>query len=288
MENNDLPLVSVVIPCYNHEQFVQDSIQSVIDQTYLNIELIIIDDGSKDSSVEKIQQMIPTCEQRFTRFEFRSRPNKGLSATLNEALTWCGGKYYSAIASDDMMFPNKTEDQVSFLNGHADIVAIFGGVNIIDENNKSVGVWLRDEATYRFDDILLHKHELPAPTALVRLCAIKEAGGYKANLKIEDWYMWLKISQNSNIYYKNIIFCKYRRHGYNTSANFSLMHLERFKVLNEFRNSKDFDIACKNIEWINASEYLRVNCYKSFYLYFHILIKYPVFFMRKIIFKVLK
>ena len=96
MKENNQPLVSVVIPCYNHEQFVQDSIQSVIDQTYRNIELIIIDDGSKDGSVEKIQEMVDICEQRFTRFEFRSRPNKGLSSTLNEALEWCKGKYFSA------------------------------------------------------------------------------------------------------------------------------------------------------------------------------------------------
>ncbi len=101
--NKQKPLVSVVIPCYNHENFVQDSIQSVIDQTYQNIELIIIDDGSKDGSVEKIQEMIPACQERFVRFEFRHRPNKGLSATLNEALEWCEGEYYSPIASDDII-----------------------------------------------------------------------------------------------------------------------------------------------------------------------------------------
>lgn len=81
MNQSNQPLVSVVIPCYNHESFVQDSIQSVIDQPYQNIELIIIDDGSKDGSVEKIQEMIPACQERFVRFEFQYRPNKGLSAT---------------------------------------------------------------------------------------------------------------------------------------------------------------------------------------------------------------
>jgi len=86
LNQSNQPLVSVVIACYNHEFFVQDSIQSVIDQTYQNIELIIIDDGSKDGSVKKIQEMIPNCQQRFIRFEFRHRLNKGLSATLNEAL----------------------------------------------------------------------------------------------------------------------------------------------------------------------------------------------------------
>lgn len=81
-KNEDQPLVSVVIPCYNHEQFVQEAIQSVIDQDYTNIELLIIDDGSKDSSAEKIEKLIAVCKQRFNRFEFKSRANKGISATL--------------------------------------------------------------------------------------------------------------------------------------------------------------------------------------------------------------
>lgn len=63
MKLDSHPLVSIVIPCYNHENFVQECIQSVIDQTYQNIELIIIDDGSKDGSVEKIQEMILLAKQ---------------------------------------------------------------------------------------------------------------------------------------------------------------------------------------------------------------------------------
>lgn len=83
---NQKPLVSVVIPCYNHENYVQECIKSAIEQDYENIELIIIDDGSKDESVNKIQELVPGCEKRFCRFEFRTRPNKGLCKTLNEAL----------------------------------------------------------------------------------------------------------------------------------------------------------------------------------------------------------
>ena len=115
MKMHKQPLVSVVIPCYNHENFVQDCIKSVIDQTYENIELIIIDDGSKDGSVQKIQEMSAACQKRFTRFEFRYRPNKGLSETLNEALEWCEGLYLSPIASDDQMLKQKIQLQVNFL-----------------------------------------------------------------------------------------------------------------------------------------------------------------------------
>ncbi|HCJ6574862.1 TPA: glycosyltransferase family 2 protein, partial [Acinetobacter baumannii] len=117
---NEQPLVSIIIPCYNHANFVQDCIQSVIAQTYQNIELIIIDDGSKDETVEKIQKLVTQCTERFVKFEFRHRPNKGLSATLNEALEWCQGEYFSAIASDDMMLNDKIEIQIDFLKNSID------------------------------------------------------------------------------------------------------------------------------------------------------------------------
>ncbi len=68
-----LPLVTVVIPSYNHQNFVQDSIRSIIQQSYQNIELLVIDDGSSDQSIEKIKEMVEQCEERFVRFEFRYR-----------------------------------------------------------------------------------------------------------------------------------------------------------------------------------------------------------------------
>src|SRR5690554_4831249 len=151
------PLVSIVIPCYNHAQFVQESIQSVIEQDYENIELIIIDDGSKDNSVEVIQEMIPACEERFVRFEFRYRPNKGLCATLNESLEWCEGEYLSCIASDDIMRPDKTSYQVSYLNANKNTIGVFGGVDILDDATGRVSSSLKKFRKNNFNDIFTYK-----------------------------------------------------------------------------------------------------------------------------------
>lgn len=272
------PLVSVVIPCYNHEKFVQDCIQSVIDQTYDNIELIIIDDGSKDNSVDKIKEMIPLCEKRFTNFEFRYRPNKGLSATLNEALEWCKGEYFSAIASDDIMLKNKTAIQVEFLNKNKSVLAVFGGVKLIDENNRELSERLSQSEIYDFRKIIMHEHDLPAPTQMIRLNALREVGGYNPNILIEDWYMWLKLSSIGNLYYMNELLCLYRQHDNNISKNFLKMHQGRIDVLSHFKNSLYYDKASENIKWISASEWLRVNFFIALSNYLNILIKHPRFF----------
>lgn len=281
MQNN-LPLVSVVIPCYNHQDYVQDCIQSVIDQTYENIELIIIDDGSKDNSVSKIQEMVEACQKRFTRFEFRHRPNKGLSATLNEALEWCKGKYFSAIASDDQMVTDKTLIQVNYLEKYSNCNGVFGGIRIINDKNEIESIRVKKNKKYYFNDIILHNHELPAPTAMLRIDAVRNNGGYPTNLAIEDWYMWLSLTKNEVNYleYANIIFANYRRHDANISKKYELMINERKKVLNEFRGVVDrniFNRAYSKIYIAAANDYLCVDRGLSFINYKRYLSHYKWF-----------
>lgn len=248
------PLVSVVIPCYNHEDFVQASIQSVINQTYENIELIIIDDGSKDGSFAKIEEMTKLCEQRFVNFEFRSRPNKGLSATLNEAIEWCQGEYYSGIASDDVILSHKLKVQVEFLNSHHNVLAVFGGVQHIDENDKIIATSLSKSRYYDFKRIIMHKFDLPAVTQLIRLQALKETGGYDSSIILEDWYMWLKLTKHGSIYYMSEIFALYRQHDNNISKDSEKMKQGRLDVLSFFKDSKYYNKALANIKWFNTKK----------------------------------
>ena len=181
---NNKPLVSIVIPCYNHGNYVQESIQSVIDQDYDNIELIIIDDGSSDDSVTKIEEMIPTCQQRFKRFEFRYRPNKGLCATLNEALTWCGGKFFAPLASDDIILPHKVRVQAEHLNANKSCIGVFGKAELINEDSLVVGQNNNKVGKLFFKDIILVKNSVCAPTQMIRLNKLKSSGGYQ-----QDFYI---------------------------------------------------------------------------------------------------
>lgn len=246
------PLVSVVIPCYNHQQFVQESIQSVIDQSYNNIELIIIDDGSQDESVKKIEEMILKCEQRFTRFEFRHRPNKGLSATLNEALQWCQGKYFSPLASDDLILRDKTKLQVSFLESNQDTIAVSAGVDLVDAVKNSLQGKKKSSRMYDHKSIIMHKFYLPAPAQMIRTDALREVGGYNPSIRLEDWYMWIKLSQLGDIYYMGEILALYRQHDTNFSNNKKQMWQGRVDVINCFKESPYYTEAMKKVLWLNA------------------------------------
>jgi len=280
------PLVSVVIPCYNHEKFVQDSIQSVIDQTYENIELIIIDDGSKDGSVEKIQKMVDICEQRFARFEFRHRANIGLSATLNEALEWCEGKYFSSIASDDQMLNYKTSMQVKYLERSQEVIAVFGGVYFIDDSNEVIEKKVNKYKVYSFKEIFMHKHDLPAPTQMIVLKALKEIQGFNADIKIEDWFMLLKLSSLGKVVYQDKIYSKYRQHANNFSHNIDVMQSERLKVINLFSDDILYGDAKRRLEVISINEYILVDKKKSLMLLFKYIRKNKIFLINPSFFKI--
>lgn len=266
------PLVSVVIPCYNHEKFVQDSIQSVIDQTYENIELIIIDDGSKDNTVLKIQEMIELCKKRFTRFEFRSRSNMGLSTTLNEALKVSTGKYFSTIASDDMILPEKIAIQVEYLEKNENIIGVFGGVDLIDDKNKLVGSFLPSNRSVNFKKLYLGSCSIMAPTQLLRTEYVNMIGSnpYPPEVILEDKYMWLKLSEIGQL--KNIKkkFAKYRIHDNNTMNNIELIAENNKYIIEIFKDSKYYNRA---MNLANMEECFREGNKTSFLKY---LSKHPM------------
>src|SRR5574344_1018426 len=129
------PLVSVVIPAYNHEKYVKEAIYSIINQTYEKIELIIVDDGSKDSTWEKINELKEDCLKRFRNVIFESQENKGSCDTLNHLLDLAKGEYIYLIASDDIAKPNAIEKEVEFLINNADYALCVGDNEIIDSDN---------------------------------------------------------------------------------------------------------------------------------------------------------
>lgn len=250
------PLVTIVIPSYNHSKYVISSIQSIIDQDYDNIELLIIDDGSKDDSVEIINDFIKNNKiiDRFYRFEFIYRENKGLCATLNEALAWANGLYFSPFASDDIALPHKISYLVEKIH-NSDYSAVFAKMSILRDNN-TVFIKENDEdkaEEHFFNDLIMQKNIPSAPTALIKKNEIKTLGGYPEDLKLEDWYLWLSLSnKNKKLATFSKIVTLYRDHSSNTTKDISLMHKSKLDVLNKFNDNILYREAVNNTYYNTA------------------------------------
>lgn len=258
MLNTYSPLVTFVIPSYNHASFVSESIKSIIEQDYQNIELIIIDDGSKDNSVRVIEKLIPDCHERFVRFEFRSRENKGLCATLNEALEWSKGEYFSPLASDDIAYVDKTSFLVSKII-NTDFSVVFGNIRRVGEK-KEVYNYPSYQNEYEFKDLFLHKQIPPAPAALLKKSDMLDVGGYSEEVILEDWYMWLKLTQKGRrIVSFDTVVCIHRRHDNNTIKDKDLMHTARENVIKQFPNEPLYKEALRSNNLMHANLKQTVN-----------------------------
>lgn len=242
------PLVSVIIPCYNHEAYIQECIQSILNQTYKNIELIVIDDGSKDRSVTKIEELSEQCKIRFENFNFITRENKGLCNTLNEALALCKGEYVSIIASDDIMTPNKIQIQIEYALKNPDVTSFYGAVQLIDDLGHLKEKKDLPLQFYDFEDVFMHNFVLYAPTQMHNLKDLLEIGGFDANVKIEDWDLWLRLTKKG----KKILcipefLAYYRIHENNMSADLDFMFTELIEILNKYQDEVLFKKAKFNI-----------------------------------------
>ena len=129
------PLVTIGIPVYNVGRFIALTLKSVLAQTYTNFELIITDDGSTDNTVEVIRSFN---DPRITLIV--DGENRGISYRLNQQIELAKGKYFVRMDGDDLMFPDRVERQVSFLEEHPQVDVVGAEAVIIDDHNKIIGV----------------------------------------------------------------------------------------------------------------------------------------------------
>ncbi|MDF3125761.1 glycosyltransferase [Rheinheimera sp. 1928-s] len=283
------PLISVIIPCYNHEKYVEDCIRSVCAQTYDNIELIIIDDGSKDASVESIRKIVLECENRFVRFEFRTRTNIGLCGTLNEALDWCEGKFSVIFASDDIMMPDRFSKQINkfseMVKIEPNLVAIYSGVEMIDSEGQYVKVKHGSDKFSGFDEAFLRTEFLPTPTCIVLTDKLKAAGGFNPNFMIEDLFIRLKLTAANGVFYTmKEPLVKYRQHSDNMSSKSDLIWQGVKDILSEYRDHVLYEKALAMSMLIQAHDVQKVSKIHSLKQIGKALSLYPnVFFTKSLV-----
>lgn len=131
------PLVSVIMPVYNSSKFLVEAVESVINQTYKNWELIAVDDGSKDNSLEILKNY---AKKHKNIKVFKNKKNLGVGKTANFALSKAKGKFIARFDSDDYMPDYRLEKQVNYLINHKDTVVVGGQAELMDENSLKIGM----------------------------------------------------------------------------------------------------------------------------------------------------
>lgn len=234
------PLVTIVIPAYNHEDYIEFTIESVIKQDYKNIELIIINDGSIDSTDRVINKFSKKCRERFKKYLYINRENKGLTVTLNEALELSEGKYFSSIASDDLIDMRKISILVEELEKKGEDYAVASGNakfidkkgalitmknkygefdNFIDFYSRNKRKKIRTVNYFGSYRSLLSGNYIPAMSVLIRTSSIKGVNSWEDRDIVEDWSLWLKLSKQYKFVYIDEPLAYYRIHGKNSIDN---------------------------------------------------------------------
>lgn len=244
----NLSLVSVYIPSYNHEKYVSDSIKSVLNQTYKNIELIVIDDGSKDNSVSIIKNLADKYG-----FKFIHRPNKGLCATINQAINLANGKYICGCASDDVLRLDSIEKRVEFMEKNPNYAMVYGEAIYLRDDDKQIYITKNAKKSgFIFDD-LFRSNFIPAGSVMVRKEVFESIGKYDENLKIEDYDMWLRIADKFQIGYINEILYYYRPHENQISNKTFLMYENEKQIFYKWQHKDCFKNIIKRhkLDWFN-------------------------------------
>lgn len=123
---------------YNHAQYIEQCLDSVYNEDYPNIELIIVNDGSKDASLEVVKQWRESHPGKFRRFHLENQENQGICKTLNKLISLAEGEYILPIASDDYFLPDNIQPRIKALNDHPEWLAVFGDSIMVNESNKLI------------------------------------------------------------------------------------------------------------------------------------------------------
>lgn len=226
------PLVSVIISSYNHAAYIEASICSVLQQTYEHLELLVVDDGSTDDSVARIESLA-----KEHGFDFRAQSNHGLAVTLNAAIARAHGELIVPFGSDDIMLPERIALQVAYMEGKPKVGICAGNVEFIDAEGRPTPRQQRHPARQLgFEDIFLNRTPgVPAASLMFRREALDAAGGFAADIRLEDIYIELAIArQGYEIHAMDEVLARYRMHANNTYKNYPFMVKAMLATLDKF------------------------------------------------------
>ena len=226
--------MSIIVPVHNHERFVEATIKSFIDQTYNNLELVLVDDGSSDGSLRILRSLEKNCLSRFVRCLILEQSNLGIAAALNRGIAASSGSFLFWLASDDLAEPDAIATLLPELLQDFEIGLACGDADFIDAQGNPITQKCGDEdfrSSLRY--YIAQKKDFDLETefgtyrsfigpyympigSLVRRTHFLEAGYFDVSYVSEDSELWLRLSKVCRFKLVNRTLCHRRLHETNT------------------------------------------------------------------------
>lgn len=246
------PLVSVVIASFNMGQYLPQAIQSILDQTYKNLEVIVIDDGSTDDTETNVSAMLGD-----TRLHYIKQKNLGQPKAKNNGLAQCKGEFIAFCDGDDLWEKNKLELQIPLFN-RKEVGVVYSEVSYIDENNERYDKqppYERHEGV--ITEQLLEKNFVPFGTAVIRKECLEKDGIFNDEYRMGiDWDLWLRYSLNWEFSFCPSKTYIYREWSGQMSNNMKGRYNFAFQILEAFEAKHGSKVSRKAIKHSWADMYI--------------------------------
>jgi glycosyltransferase involved in cell wall biosynthesis len=250
-----MPTVSVIMPAYNAEPFIPQALERLLNQTFRDVEVLVIDDGSQDQTAALVQAYGPPVD-------YIHQPHGGVSRARNAGLRRATGQYIAFHDADDVWEPTKLEKQVAVLESRPEIGLCFTSVLVVDRELSPMRViHARDYADF-CEALLLYPSVVTGScsSAMVRRDVVGAVGGFDPALSIAaDWDYWLRLSRLTDFLPIHEPLVKYRQWEGSMSQNLALLEQELLRVLKKFyaghppEKYRRLKSRCFSTQWISLS-----------------------------------
>jgi len=253
------PLISVIIPAYNAEKFIAKTLESVLSQTYQNIEILVVDDGSTDTTAE----IVKSFAQKDRRIILLQQSNAGVAAARNLAIQKSQGEYIAAIDADDIWYPQNLEKQIECLTKSEPTVGVVYSWSVdINEQDLLTGGFYNSTIAGEVYQALVYKYFIGnASSSLIRRACFEKIGGYNCQLKLEnaqgceDWELHLRIAQHYQFKVVPEYLVGYRQITSSMSCNFTAMAKSQSLIMADVQQRHP-EIPSSIYRWSSSNFYI--------------------------------
>lgn len=227
------PRISVIIPVYNGERYFARTIESVLAQTYSAMEIVVVDDGSRDSSQDVVARYL-----NHTNVRLITQENAGVAAARNTGIRAATGDYIALLDQDDLWLPDKLACQVEYLDKHPEIALVHSNIHFIGEAGERIPdpEWAWVAPTYgQVLPELVQWNRICTCTVLLRKSVLEQVGLFRQELApADDWDLWLQVAARHPIGFVDAVTACYRLHQGNESRNLLKMQEAEIQVVETF------------------------------------------------------